>query len=68
ALVSVPSIGKPLLGEAEFANLQASLQPGDSALLIVGRGIYSFKGSGMATAPRRCCLSWKRTETSPCTT
>ncbi|MDM7255479.1 MAG: 4Fe-4S binding protein, partial [Paracoccus sp. (in: a-proteobacteria)] len=46
ALVSVPSIGKPLLGEAEFANLQASLQPGDSALLIVGRGIYSFKGSG----------------------
>ena len=46
ALVSVPAIGQSLLGQAEFANLQASLQPGDSALLIVGRGIYSFKGSG----------------------
>lgn len=46
ALVSVPAIGKPLLGEAEFANLQDWLGEGDQAVLIVGQGLYSFKGSG----------------------
>ncbi|WP_313136507.1 4Fe-4S binding protein [Paracoccus jeotgali] len=46
ALVSLPTIGQPLLGPAEYANLENWLEEGDSALLIVGCGIYSFKGSG----------------------
>jgi NosR/NirI family transcriptional regulator, nitrous oxide reductase regulator len=46
ALVSVPSIGLSLLGEAEFQNLTEWLEPGEQALLVLGRGAYSFKGSG----------------------
>ena len=45
-LVSVPGIGKPVLGEAGFANLDGWLADGDQAVLIAGQGIYSFKGSG----------------------
>src|SRR5690606_29894993 len=46
ALVSVPGIGLSLLGEAEYANLENWLEPGEHAIMVVGRGIYSFKGSG----------------------
>ncbi|WP_343082436.1 4Fe-4S binding protein [Ostreiculturibacter nitratireducens] len=46
ALVSVPAIGKALLGEAEYANLANWLGEGEHAILVVGRGLYSFKGSG----------------------
>jgi len=46
ALVSAPSIGRSLLSEAEYGNLQEWLEEGESAILIAGRGIYSFKGSG----------------------
>lgn len=46
ALVSVPAIGKAVLGDAEAANLAAWLKPGEAAVAIAGRGIYSFKGSG----------------------
>jgi NosR/NirI family nitrous oxide reductase transcriptional regulator len=46
ALVSVPSIGRSLLGEAEYQNLTNWLQEGEQAILVVGRGRYSFKGSG----------------------
>ncbi|WP_372572021.1 4Fe-4S binding protein [Ruegeria jejuensis] len=46
ALVSVPSIGKSLLGEAEYQNLTKWLDPGEHAILVLGRGAYSFKGSG----------------------
>ena len=46
ALVSVPSIGKALLGEGEYANLVKSLAPGEAAIMVVGKGAYSFKGSG----------------------
>ncbi len=46
ALVSVPSIGKSLLSEADYQNMLDWLEPGEHALLIMGRGIYSFKGSG----------------------
>ncbi len=46
ALVSVPAIGQALLGADEHKNLQGWLKPGDQALMIVGKGIYSFKGSG----------------------
>ena len=46
ALVSVPTIGNALLGEAEYANLTDELEQGEHALLVMGRGRYSFKGSG----------------------
>ncbi len=46
ALISVPAIGRSLLGEAEYANLTDWLEEGDHAILIAGRGRYSFKGSG----------------------
>ncbi|MDF2233171.1 4Fe-4S binding protein [Albimonas sp. CAU 1670] len=46
ALVSVPSIGASILGEAEARNLRAWLGEGEHAIAVVGRGLYSFKGSG----------------------
>ena len=46
ALVSVPAIGQGLLGGAEAANLRGWLAEGDHAVAIMGRGLYSFKGSG----------------------
>ncbi len=46
ALVSHPAIAKALLGEGEAANLATWLKPGEHALMIAGRGLYSFKGSG----------------------
>lgn len=46
ALVSHPSIGRAILGDGEAANLTAWLQPGEHAIVVVGRGIYSYKGSG----------------------
>lgn len=46
ALVSVPAIGRNLLGEAEYANLASWLKPGEQAIMVAGRGLYSFKGSG----------------------
>lgn len=46
AVVSVPSIGRSLLGDAEYQYLESRLQPGQQAILVAGNGIYSFKGSG----------------------
>ncbi|MGI9504960.1 MAG: FMN-binding protein, partial [Geminicoccaceae bacterium] len=46
ALVTVPTIGRSLLGDAEYANLQKRLKDGEHAILVAGRGRYSFKGSG----------------------
>ncbi len=46
ALISVPAIGKRLLGEDGFAALQSSLEPGQQAILVASNGLYSFKGSG----------------------
>ena len=46
ALVSAPEIGRTLLGEDEYANLVAWLKEGEEAILVLGRGKYSFKGSG----------------------
>ncbi len=46
ALVSVPTIGRSLLGEAEHDNLKGWLKEGEHAILVLGRGRYSFKGSG----------------------
>jgi NosR/NirI family nitrous oxide reductase transcriptional regulator len=46
ALATQPAIGRSLLGEDGFARLQARLAPGQSAILVMGEGRYSFKGSG----------------------
>ncbi len=46
AQVSVPSIGRSLLGKGEFGNMNKELEPGQQAILLAGRGRYSFKGSG----------------------
>lgn len=46
ALVSAPSIGLSLMGEAEYENLVEWLEEGEQAILMMGRGAYSYKGSG----------------------
>ncbi len=45
-LVTVPSIGRSMLGEAEYNNLRKKVQPGQQAVMLAGNGRYSFKGSG----------------------
>jgi len=46
ALVSQPNIGRSLLGDAEYESIAKNLDPGQQAILVAGRGPYSFKGSG----------------------
>ncbi|MFQ5348303.1 MAG: 4Fe-4S binding protein [Rhodothalassiaceae bacterium] len=46
ALVSAPTIGRSLLGARGYARLKARLGPGQQAVLVMGSGLYSFKGSG----------------------
>ncbi|WP_206420081.1 NosR/NirI family protein [Minwuia thermotolerans] len=46
ALVSHPAIGRSLLGDAGFERLQGRLDEDQSAILVMGEGRYSFKGSG----------------------
>jgi len=46
AVVSIPSIGRSLLGKHEYRNLMKKLKPGEQAILLAGDGRYSFKGSG----------------------
>ncbi len=46
ALVSAPGLGLSLLGENEYNNLITWMEEGDSAILLSGRGVYSYKGSG----------------------
>ncbi|MCK4711312.1 MAG: 4Fe-4S binding protein, partial [Marinosulfonomonas sp.] len=46
ALVSAPSIGLSLMGENEYANLVNWMEEGEHAILIMGRGLFSFKGNG----------------------
>ncbi|MCF6315869.1 MAG: NosR/NirI family protein [Marinosulfonomonas sp.] len=46
ALVSAPAIGLSLMGENEYGNLVNWLKEGEHAILIMGRGTFSFKGNG----------------------
>ncbi|HUH50223.1 MAG TPA: FMN-binding protein, partial [Mycoplana sp.] len=46
APVSVPAIGRTLLGDAAYERLAEKLKPGQAAILVAGDGAYSFKGSG----------------------
>ena len=45
-LASIPSVGRVMLGEREDSNLRGWLKEGEQAILVVGRGLFSFKGSG----------------------
>ena len=45
-LLSAPTIGKNLLGESQYQWLMEELKPGDQPIVVFGRGLYSFKGSG----------------------
>jgi len=40
--ISIPIIGKNLLGESEYQRLLENLKPGEHALLLLNRGQYSF--------------------------
>jgi NosR/NirI family nitrous oxide reductase transcriptional regulator len=46
APATIPSIGRSLLGEAGYDQMMKSLAPGQHAILVMGDGRYSFKGSG----------------------
>ncbi len=46
ALISAPSIGLSLLGENEYGNLVEWMDEGEQAILVMGRGVFSFKGNG----------------------
>ena len=44
--INPPSIGRNLLGEEHYRNLMQGLKPGEQAIAVLGRGVFSFKGSG----------------------
>ncbi len=46
AIASQPTIGRSLLGDAEYENLKSWLGAGDDALFLAGGDSYSYKGSG----------------------
>jgi NosR/NirI family nitrous oxide reductase transcriptional regulator len=46
ALASQPTIGRSLLGDAEYETVKSWLGEGDEAVFIAGGGGYSYKGSG----------------------
>ena len=46
APVSVPTIGRSLLGEDGYKQLTGRLKPAQQAILVAGEGAYSFKESG----------------------
>ncbi len=43
--LNVPTVGRSILGDADYRRLMAELKPGDHAIFIVGNGTASFKGS-----------------------
>lgn len=46
ASLAVPAVTRSLLSEGEYKALEKRLKPGRHAFLIMGRGPFSFKGSG----------------------
>jgi NosR/NirI family nitrous oxide reductase transcriptional regulator len=46
APVSVPVIGRSLLGDTVYERLRKKLKRGQQAIVVAGDGVYSFKGSG----------------------
>jgi transcriptional regulator of nitric oxide reductase len=59
AFISVPIIGKNLLGEAEFARLQEELKPGEHAIMVLSNGDYSYVSDEFIpqTVPSRLSLT-----------
>lgn len=45
ALLDPPTIGRNLLGDADYRALMRQLKPGEHAIMMVANGIYSFKGT-----------------------
>ncbi|MBD9549355.1 MULTISPECIES: transcriptional regulator NosR [unclassified Pseudomonas] len=41
-----PTIGRALLGDIQYLVLMQELKPGEQAIAVLGRGLYSYKGSG----------------------
>ncbi|WP_415755481.1 transcriptional regulator NosR [Pseudomonas leptonychotis] len=46
AHLNPPTIGRNLLGDNQYRFLMAALKPGEQAIAVLGRGEYSYKGSG----------------------
>jgi len=46
AYLNAPTIGRNLLGRAQYKMLMASLKPGEHAIAVLANGPYSFKGYG----------------------
>ncbi len=46
ALATIPTIGRSLLGDAVYDRMVQDLEPGEHAIVVMGEGRYSFKGSG----------------------
>ena len=57
--ISVPEIGRTLLGEKEFERLQENLKPGEHALLAISKGDYSYISEEFIpqTVPPRLLIS-----------
>ncbi|MBZ0071456.1 MAG: FMN-binding protein [Gammaproteobacteria bacterium] len=43
--LNAPTIGRNLLGEPAYERLLAELKPGEHAIAVLARGLYSFKGT-----------------------
>ena len=46
ALATIPTVGRSLLGDAAYEQMMQRLEPGQNAIVVMGEGRYSFKGSG----------------------
>lgn len=44
--LNTPTIGRALLGDNQYRFLMQDLKPGEQAIAVLGRGLYSYKGSG----------------------
>lgn len=46
AELTPPTIGRNVLGESQYQDLMSELKPEERAIVVLGNGDYSFKGSG----------------------